>query len=167
MYVRPPENKKIKLPENYRGNAFGTSGEYTDMPPPIRIPHPSYDLPPEDISKAESRDNAPLHQAPAFDEQAEPISREILYPPEQNGEDLLHKKSGSRATSSPDEKSGSFFSSLLPPPSDPSRFPFGHGIGAEELLILAMMLLVFSQGSERGEVDNELIILLALLLFSG
>ena len=32
MYVRPPENKKMKLPENYRGNAFGASGEYTDMP---------------------------------------------------------------------------------------------------------------------------------------
>ena len=144
MYVRPPENKKIRLPENYRGNAFGTSGEYTDMPPPIRISHPSYDLPPEDVSNAkpynedipkiESRNKDEIDKSPTFDELTEPVRSEI--PP-------------------------------LTLPSDTSRFPFGHGIGAEELLILGMMLLIFSQGSEQGEVDNHLILMLALLLFSG
>jgi hypothetical protein len=40
-------------------------------------------------------------------------------------------------------------------------------LGSEELLILAIMLLIFLSGNERGEVDNEALLLLGFLLFAG
>ena len=61
----------------------------------------------------------------------------------------------------------SIFSSLLPRGNLSSHFPFGHGIGSEELLILAVMLMVFLSGNECGEVDSEFLLLLGLLLFAG
>ena len=74
-----------------------------------------------------------------------------------------------KAESAPERESrdGSIFSSLLPFASSSSNFPFGHGIGGEELLILGVMLLVYLSGNERGKVDNEFLLLLGLLLFSG
>jgi hypothetical protein len=84
MYVRPPENKKMKLPENYRGNAFGASGEYTDMPPPIRIPPSSYDIPPEDITER-------LH-----DEEKPDLSASLT--------DIVSRKSPPLPESKPEEK---------------------------------------------------------------
>ena len=161
MYVRPPENKKMKLPENYRGNAFGASGEYTDMPPPIRIPQPSYDLPPNEVIQNEFRENENIEPI------EEPANREIAMLPEQRSEKSIRNKVDHPESRGTSDKSNSIFSMLLPPGVSSSRFPFGHGIGVEELLILGMMLLAFSQGNENGEVDNELILLLALLLFSG
>ena len=41
---------------------------------------------------------------------------------------------------------------------------FSGGFGFEELLILAMMAMIFMS---EGETDNELILLLGLLLFAG
>jgi hypothetical protein len=61
----------------------------------------------------------------------------------------------------------SIFSSLLPRTDLSRHFPFGHGIGSEELLILAVMLMVFLSGNEKGEVDSEFLLLLGLLLFAG
>jgi hypothetical protein len=87
--------------------------------------------------------------------------------PERQVEGITRRESNVTEQPKSEDKSNSIFSMLLPPGSNSSRFPFGHGIGAEELLILGMMLLAFSNGSESGEVDNELILLLALLLFSG
>lgn len=163
MYVRPPENKKMKLPENYRGNAFGASGEYTDMPPPIRIPPSSYDIPPEDtVTKPCAVESTDLPVS-----LPEIVSREATLLPERKAEQTVRREDSVPTTNKKAEKSSSIFSMLLPPGSSSSRFPFGHGIGAEELLILGMMLLAFSQGGDSGEVDNELILLLALLLFSG
>ncbi len=52
---------------------------------------------------------------------------------------------------------------------DASRFPFGHGIGFEELLILGLILFFLREGSEcadRGDLD-ETVILLGLLLLLG
>ena len=164
MYVRPPENNKIKLPENYHGNAFGSSGEYTDMPPPTRIPRSSYDLPPEEFTPR------------AFEEKSEnmiyedsPEPPEIAPPPLAEPQD---KELGKKEKIVPSEwntasHSGSIFSALTPPTGSSPKFPFGHGLGIEELLILCMMLLVFSHGGDSGESDNELILLLALLLFWG
>lgn len=60
----------------------------------------------------------------------------------------------------------SIFSSLLPSQATSSRFPFGHGIGSEELFILGIMLLVYTSNDNKP-VDNELLMLLCILLFSG
>lgn len=63
--------------------------------------------------------------------------------------------------------SKSIFSSLLPNFSSGSRFPFGHGIGTEELFILGIMLLIYSSADDEQPMDSELLLLLCILLFSG
>lgn len=63
--------------------------------------------------------------------------------------------------------SSSIFSSLLPSLSSSSNFPFGHGIGAEELFILGVMLLIYMSGDDGAPMDSELLLLLCILLFSG
>lgn len=61
----------------------------------------------------------------------------------------------------------SIFSSLVPSLSASSNFPFGHGIGSEELFILGIMLLIYMSGDEGNPIDSELLLLLCILLFSG
>ena len=60
-----------------------------------------------------------------------------------------------------------------PPPAAPlfdsSRFPFGHGIGFEELLLLGLILFFLHESADctdRGDLD-ETVILLGLLLLLG
>lgn len=56
-----------------------------------------------------------------------------------------------------------------PPLFDLSRFPFGHGLGLEELLILGLILFLLHENNEcpdRGDLD-ETVILLGLLLLLG
>ena len=159
MYVRPPDPQRTKLPENYRGNAFGASGEYTDMPPPTRLPHPSYDLPPEERSTPLPQREIDVEKSDKAHIDARVDDERLKAPVASIGLSTSALREGEHKTS--------LLSSLIPPASSSSRFPFGHGLGTEELLILGMMLLVFMHGTDSGEVDNELIILLALLLFSG
>lgn len=56
--------------------------------------------------------------------------------------------------------------SLLPSFDASDKFPFGHGLGSEELFIIGMMLLVYT-GSDGDKVDSELLLLLCILLFLG
>ncbi len=65
------------------------------------------------------------------------------------------------------DTSRSVFLSLLPNFSLSSKFPFGHGIGSEELFILGIMLLIYTAGDSDQPMDNELLLLLCILLFSG
>ena len=177
MYVRPPNNttERIKVPENYRGNAFGASGEYTDMPSPIRLPRSEYDLPPEEYREqnplrantpASTRDAA-LTKDSGLSQRDDNISNIEKSPIDQPyaTEKAVVTHSPQVAADSP--SAPSILSSLLHQTNSSAHFPFGHGIGTEELLILGIMLLVFTHGSESGEYDNTLILLLALLLFSG
>lgn len=153
MYVRPssPRTGSVKLPENYSGNAFPRQSVYSEMPPPARaqtthqdnIKHErpaNLDIPPEDIRE----EFAP----PTYHEIEDEPTRDHVVPRQPNSQ-------------------SSIFSSLLPKGTLSTHFPFGHGIGSEELLILAVMLLVFLSGSESGETDSEFILLLGLLLFAG
>ena len=148
MYVRPPNSNhsELKLPENYSGNAFTRFSPYSDMPPPLKT--------------------APKRNEPAL---AEEIS-----PEENNYTDYAPKPENPTASPvskvdgvSNGAKSASLLSSLLPDFDLSRHFPFGHGIGGEELLILSVMLIIFVSGNERGEVDSELLLLLGLLLFAG
>ena len=43
-----------------------------------------------------------------------------------------------------------------------SAFPFSHGLGFEELLIIGLILLI-----SQSDTDDDVILLLALLLFVG
>lgn len=150
MYVRPPNNVKsgMKIPENYSGNAFSRGAGIADMPPPARMQTPRQDIPHSDISPEELREKAHAYTS---EEISEPSSYEKQ-----------------KEIAEPDATVGaSIFSSLLPRGNISSHFPFGHGIGSEEILILAVMLMVFLSGGEKGEVDSEFLLLLGLLLFAG
>lgn len=150
MYVRPPSSEKgaVKLPENYSGNAFSRQPIYTQMPPPARA--------------QPTRAEAPRYERPT----------ELDIPPREKEENIASQSLAplDRQESTSDKAPNtapSIFSSLLPRGILSTHFPFGHGIGSEELLILAVMLLVFLSGNETGETDSEFILLLGLLLFAG
>lgn len=50
---------------------------------------------------------------------------------------------------------------------DLSHFPFGHGLGTEEWLLIGLILLLLREaGPDRGDLD-ETVILLVLLLLGG
>ncbi len=120
------------------------------MPPPTRTSQPRADLPPEPVRKeAESVFAQDV-------DRAETLTAEKITDSEHD--------TVSAPASIP---ASSIFSSLLPRSDLSKHFPFGHGIGSEELLILAVMLMVFLSGNEKGEVDSEFLLLLGLLLFAG
>lgn len=153
MYVRPPSSPRgtLKLPENYSGNAFSRQPIYTEMPPPARaIPAQKH----EEIPRG-----APISDLPPDETELE--SKTSVY------NEITPRNAEERVSDSHASPVSSIFSSLLPKGALSSHFPFGHGIGSEELLILAVMLLVFLSGNETGETDSEFILLLGLLLFAG
>ncbi len=158
MYVRPPSSNRsgIRLPENYSGSAFTRQDNtYSEMPPPLRTPTPRYDARMSDIPP---RSDIPLDE----------IKQDFAPPPPYENEEAYEvQNKKAEDESSALSASASIFSSLLPKGGLGNHFPLGHGIGSEELLILAVMLMVFLSGNESGEVDSEFILLLGLLLFAG
>lgn len=161
MYVRPPNSarERVRVPENYSGSAFSRDPR-SDMPPPIRI-SPGYDLPP---GKAEA---PPINPIIGPSEEFE--TREAEADNEQSPSSTIDSDNDAEiATSVIDRHKSSIFGSLIPPIKNLEHsFPFGHGIGSEELLILGMMMLVYLSDSEKGHFDHELMVLLGLLLFAG
>ena len=150
MYVRPPNNNhsELKLPENYSGNAFSRFSAYADMPPPVKAPL--------------------LKNEPRIGEESTTPHETFEAPHEKSQEVVaLVRKQADNDGEKNESTGGSLLSSLLPNFDLSKHFPFGHGIGGEELLILAIMLIVFVSGNDRGEVDSELLLLLGLLLFAG
>ena len=155
MYVRPPQSSRsrVDIPENYGGNAFSPSGYYNDMPPPARQ---------SPVKNDAAGESSPLPQryldADITDGHREPPHHDSERDEEICDDEQEHAKTA---------RSGSLLSSLVPSINSSNHFPFGHGIGGEELLILGIMLLVYLSGVENGKMDNEFILLLALLLFAG
>lgn len=160
MYKRPPErsSQSIKIPKNYSGSAFRSMDSAA-----VSFPEPNADryLPVSDFpeqneekptvfSHAQTIEDEPMHK------EAEKIS---------NFGEKPALPTASKPQSDSKKQADSLFSSLLPSNITSSKhFPFGHGIGSEEILILAMMLLVYLS---EGETDNEFLLLLGLLLFAG
>ena len=157
MYKRPPDRtaQTIKIPKNDSGSAFrfqdsssdlildsGSDKSFSQSDFPESIVKDATDTP-RDLPKEETERT---YKEPDTEENAVPVS--------------LSKEA------KPQKKdTASLFSCLLPSNITSScHFPFGHGIGSEELLILAMMLLVYLS---EGETDNEFLLLLGLLLFAG
>ena len=163
MYVRSNGNgrERVRVPENYSGHAFRDQNPYGDMPPPTRIP-PSPPQTQKDKSERAREDET--HFSPIY-----PTEREEDFIPDMKGDDDVIRNDERAPVSSQhedknnSEKANSIFSSLLPTVSSSKRFPFGHGIGGEELLLLALMLIIYLS----DEADEELLILLGFLLFSG
>ncbi len=157
MYVKQPSNHRhgVKLPENYSGSAFSRQPSYVDMPPPARM-------------QTQRQEPATSLPQPERDIPLDEIRQDFVPPPIDyyNENDEIKIETASEETK-PMSTGASIFSSLLPKANFSSHFPFGHGIGSEELLILAVMLMVFLSGNDGGEVDSEFILLLGLLLFAG
>ena len=184
MYVRQPNTNaqstsRVKIPDNYGGNAFSSS-YFGDMPPPVRqVAPPKNDginktVPPLDATPKSSPLAEKLRNPSNAD--VEDVSDRVFFDAYQkSGDGALHAQSdqqqstGDQAAKPHDQSSHtpSLLSALIPKGSISGNFPFGHGIGSEELLILGIMLLVYLSGSDRGEIDGEFIVLLGLLLFAG
>ena len=163
MYVRPPNSarERVRLPENYSGNAFSNDPR-ADMPPPVRIPR-GYDAAPQKEKHVPSDYGGEIIPQ-ADDVPQEEFEAQIIPRDNSDGE----KTDETVEASAHAKRSPSIFDSLLPPIKSLDRsFPFGHGIGSEELLILGMMMLVYLSDNEKGHFDHEFMILLGLLLFAG
>lgn len=147
-YHNRPEGP-IQIPENYSGSAFSdrrfVGNEEKRSDPPRRI----------DVAKPTPSEKT---QTPGM---APP--KPILLPPPK--EEPEHRPPS--PTEHPEEKEPPA------PPALPSAlqslfgsrehaFPFSHGIGFDELLILGLILLLSRSGQ-----DNDLILWLVLLLFCG
>ena len=153
MYVRQPDpnRPRVKIPENYSGHAFRGESSYSDMPPPARIDLPTPQRPLEPTEESGFPEKEPLDMSTGLSEDHEG-----------------HEIALSKPESKQQESKPSLFSSLLPTNfASSDHFPFGHGIGSEEILIIAMMLMVFLSERNGDEPDHELLILLGLLLFAG
>lgn len=128
------------------------------MPPPTRTSQPRSDIPPEAVG---------TDTRAVFGQESGQVSEQTERRAEafadEKKEEAVHGLGGT----APSLPASSIFSSLLPRSDLSKHFPFGHGIGSEELLILAVMLMVFLSGNEKGEVDSEFLLLLGLLLFAG
>lgn len=149
MYSRPADHlrSKIKIPDNYGGNAFGgindMSSRYCDIKDDDKRDTPFK----EDLIPF-----SPTPSSAVIEDGADAFSEE------DSKDNEISVSSQSTPKSSP-------LSSLLPNfIGSSAHFPFGHGIGGEEMLILAMMAMIFMS---EGETDNELLLLLGLLLFAG
>ena len=180
MYVKPPSSNpsRIKLPDNYGGSAFSSS-IYSDMPPPVR--RPSYQRDDRTSAEVSRSSDIPHKSSPLASQMLDPRSEpdipttvdeytdrhyNVNTPIQEPPSDAYRDVSEEHAPFN-NQKSQSLLSSLIPSVSPSKNFPFGHGLGGEELLILGVMLLIFLSGSETGEMDSEFIILLGLLLFAG
>lgn len=156
MYIKNPNTRRdIHVPENYGGNAF-KNNIYTDIVPPAD------DIPNSDIT--DIADNAPI--SPPLTDVPTTVSHSQKLSP-QLPVNLSDSSQVFSTQESPRSAQGSIFSSLLPSVTSSHHFPFGHGIGSEELFILGMMLLIYMSPNDTGEVDSELLLLLCILLFSG
>ena len=154
MYVRPPQagRSRVDIPENYGGSAFNASGYYNDMPPPARQT-------PSRKEEASEMQNLPQRYIDGINGGHVESERAT-----ERRDDDSHEGGDEEQGKA---KAASLLSSLVPSINSSSHFPFGHGIGGEELLILGIMLLVYLSGVENGKTDNEFILLRALLLFAG
>lgn len=137
MYSRAKDRPKapIRLPDHYSGWAFK-------------------DLPPTDAEEAPIPHTAPPDIIAAIPAK-EPLDAEGSAPP--------YEGSVSNHTPPKSKPSPAFlqpFEHLLGKAGN--TFPFGHGIGFDELLLLGLIVLL-----AHNDHDPDILLLLALLLFCG
>lgn len=146
-YSQKPES--VQIPEHYSGCAFPNkknkpTPQLSKSPPSfLEVGKPASPVPsspplpisdPTDASKATDSSDAP--------------TQEVHHVP-----DPSPAESPSKAVMSPISK---LFGNVG------TAFPFSHGLGFEELLILGLIILL-----SRNEEDSDMILLLGLLLFCG
>ena len=144
----------IRIPENYSGCAFSDSHttpkkssppSASSAPPPRRI-DVAKPTPPEKGGYENSiAPPLPLLLPPVKKEEPREATKEEPAPP------TLSVKH-----SDPPEPLKKLFGNMG------SAFPFSHGLGFDEMLIIGLIILL-----SRNEEDHDMILWLALLLFCG
>ena len=146
MYSRANSRTEqpIRIPEHYSGCAFGSTK--SDLSPkkeehfsPRRYPEPAKPTPPKPTQDFHS----PQHSSSPSIPISLPVPTSIPHPQKE------------KPPTAPQPIQG-----LLG--SIGSAFPFSHGLGFDELLIIGLILLL-----GRNSQDSDMILWLALLLFCG
>ena len=173
---RQPSRPRMQVPPNYSGHAIvdGEERPLGQMPEPeVTVetpapdgPTPRFDDLPRVSDLGDARRPRVRTVSATFEE---PDEMDVL--PEESAS--LRETAPTPPPTGPASAAPSAPSAPTPPvrPSlfDLSRFPFGHGIGFEELLILGLILFLLHESGEcedRGDID-ETVILLGLLLLLG
>ena len=130
----------LHVPPNYSGTAIG-------VPPPDGVPPATDGLPLPSVPDAESLPS----DVPSSHTRPSSASDEVL-------QETDHADSG--LSEKPASPAGLFSG---------KHFPFGHGLGTEELLLLGLILFLLHE-DEGKENDSDLsmtVLLLGALLFLG
>ena len=161
---RQPDRPRMQVPVNYSGHAIVDGeerplGSMAEPDPPVDVltrdaPTPYFDDLPRVSDLADSHRRSTVLTIPAaFEESHEEASAPIA----DSVEDTKPTVTSVAA------------SSAKPSLFDLTHFPFGHGIGFEEILILGLILFLLHESADcedRGDLD-ETVILLGLLLLLG
>lgn len=187
---RQPQRPRMQVPPNYSGHAI-VDGEERPLgrmeapdPPveatPAEGPIPRFDDLPRVSELGESRYRSPTLTLPTspsdsseWEESPLPDGEKGEAPAFAEDSSLDHEESlppvGMPIVTEAEVKAREK-ESRPPTLFSLSRFPFGHGIGWEELLIMGLIWLLLhenvSDGRDRGDLD-ETVILLGLLLLLG
>lgn len=154
MYSRYHDrsDRPIRLPENYGGCAFGERGSSTERGEEARPRHLEVGKPtPPPAHYAEAA--SPSH---AREEDCAEMPQNL---PVVTEEDFAEEEA-TPASASPASAFLRPFGGLFG--NVGQAFPFSHGMGFEEILILGLILLL-----SREEQGSDLVLWLALLLFCG
>ncbi len=158
-----PDGRRVQIPENYSGCAFSDrsrDGSATPTPPhrlDIAKPTPPEreDAPPRQEETGSRPSAPPLHRP----EKTLPPPKKPPEPPKQPSYQMQDPPIQPMPLP-PQEHTTPVFRELFEKIG--VSFPFSHGIGFDELLILGLILLL-----SQNEADSDLILWLVLLLFCG
>ena len=162
------QNPPIRLPENYSGTAFKEATPSHPLPPK-ESPTPPRQL---EIGKPTPPPDRPISDMP-------PPPRPVILPPKETVREEPQRALPTPISVSPKEEDDPHKDA--PAPSSEERpvsaflqpfqglfghmgnaFPFGHGMGFDELLIIGLIILL-----SRTEQESDVVLWLALLLFCG
>lgn len=142
----PGYRQAVYVPLNYAGTAIGSPPPDGVSPATGGVALPT---PPEHPNEKAMAEAVPLREA---DEPEEAL------PTKSVGE------TGAPPTADRPKGQGSLLSGLL----SGQHFPFGHGLGYEELLILGLILFLLREGDgSEGDDLSVTLLLLGALLFCG
>lgn len=167
-YQNRPE-ESLHPPKNYSGWAFAERKKETRPPSSHRIdvalPSPAPEskaaTSPSPCTSASSPDTAP-HLPPPSDRRESHAQEHLhTYDSRSKGEnDTPHREHCDRDGQTEAAEKPS--SSIGLPAGLGKRFPFSHGIGSDELILLGLIFLL-----SQNEHESDLPLWLTLLLFSG
>lgn len=171
---RQPPRPRIEVPANYRGHAIVDGeerplghwqGDGIDLPAEIHDGHDGRDIP-----------TPHFDGLPRVSELGAPARRPSPRTVTASFEEVPSEESINEAAVAEPPTETVAVSSESPPPAtrpaglfDLGNFPFGHGIGMEELLLLGLIWFLLRENADcpdRGDLD-ETVILLGLLLLLG